>query len=171
MAPEQACGGAQWLDGRADLWALGVILYEMLAGRRPFQAATASDLREEILHREPKPLRMIDDTIPAGLEAICLKCLSKDVKGRFSSARDLIKALRKCWRQPSANGEGPRPFFHRWCHQFSARLSIGRLGCAFVVTVASLLLCVTALLYSKLKTPQVVVLPSPNLPACPAPGI
>jgi predicted Ser/Thr protein kinase len=157
MAPEQARGQTQWLDGRADLWALGVILYEMLTHRRPFQAATPSELRDEILHREPKPPRMIDDSIPASLEAACLKCLSKDVKGRYSSARDLVKALRKTSRRPSAEGKAADRFLQRWYHQFSARLSVGRVGCAFVVTVASLLVCVTAILLLPNRSAETLV--------------
>ena len=93
MPPEQVEGRAHWLDGRADLWALGVVLYEMLTGRRPFQGETYEEVKDEILHREPKPPRQIDIVVPAQLESICLKCLSKNPAGRFATAHDLASAL------------------------------------------------------------------------------
>jgi len=99
MAPEQVRGESHHLDGRADIWALGVILYEALTGRWPFRADNDSLLKEEILHREPRPPRQIDDRIPAELERICLKCLSKDITRRYSTAADLAKDL-KGWLEP-----------------------------------------------------------------------
>jgi len=99
MAPEQIRGEAHRLDGRADIWALGVVLYEIFTGRRPFGGEHVEELSDEIQHRDPKPLRMIDDTIPAELERICLKCLAKDVTGRYSTARDLARDLRR-WQRP-----------------------------------------------------------------------
>jgi serine/threonine protein kinase len=92
MAPEQVRGEAHRLDGRTDIWALGVILYKALAGRPPF-AGERHQLFDEILHREPKPLRQIDETIPKELERICLKCLSKRMTDRYSSAFDLAQDL------------------------------------------------------------------------------
>ena len=70
MAPEQVRGEAHLLDGRVDIWALGAVLYEMLTDRRPFTADSFGALSEEILHREPKPPRQIDDKIPVRLEGV-----------------------------------------------------------------------------------------------------
>ncbi|HVR73799.1 MAG TPA: serine/threonine-protein kinase, partial [Planctomycetota bacterium] len=91
-SPEQVRGEADWLDGRCDIWALGVILYEVLTGRHPFSGA---DLDEQILGREPRPLRIIDDRIPEALEKICLRCLAKAPDRRYSTADDLAKDLRR----------------------------------------------------------------------------
>ena len=97
MAPEQLRGEAHRLDGRADIWSLGVILYELLAGRRPFADQSLSQLKDEILNREPKPPRMIDDSIPPALERIVLKCLAKPINERYATAKDLAHDL-KNWR-------------------------------------------------------------------------
>jgi len=100
MAPEQVRGEAHRLDGRADLWALGVMLYETLTRRRPFQGQTHQELFDEILHREPKPPRQLDPEIPADLERICLKCLTKSVTERYLTAADLAKDLRHAQEAP-----------------------------------------------------------------------
>ena len=94
MAPEQIRGEVPWIDGRADIWALGVMLYEMLAGRRPFTGEGPAEVTEEILQREPKPLRQINASIPSHLERICLKCLAKRVQDRYATAADLARDLK-----------------------------------------------------------------------------
>ncbi len=100
MAPEQVRGEAHRLDGRADLWALGVMLYEMLTRRRPFRGENRNELFDDILHREPKPPRQLDPEIPPDLERICLKCLSKSVTERYLTAADLAKDLRHAREAP-----------------------------------------------------------------------
>jgi serine/threonine protein kinase/formylglycine-generating enzyme required for sulfatase activity len=94
MAPEQVRGESHRLDGRTDVWALGVVFYELLCGRRPFTAPVAYGLYEEIQERDPKPPRQIDETIPLELERICLKCLAKRMTDRHSTAADLAADLR-----------------------------------------------------------------------------
>ena len=95
MAPEQVRGEAHRLDGRADLWAIGVMLYECLTGRRPFGGDSIEQLVDEILHREPKPPRQIQPTIPRELEQICLRCLRKSIAERWTSGTELAEALRR----------------------------------------------------------------------------
>lgn len=93
MAPEQVRGESHRLDGRCDIWSLGAILYELLTCRRAFDGRQVHDVFDEIVHREPKPPRQIDDTIPAELERICLRCLAKDISARYTTARDLCDDL------------------------------------------------------------------------------
>jgi len=95
MAPEQVRGEVHRLDGRTDIWGLGVILYRLLTGRTPFQGRAWQELFDEILSRHPKPLRQIDDAVPEQLERICLKCLAKDVTERYGTAADLARDLRR----------------------------------------------------------------------------
>jgi serine/threonine protein kinase/formylglycine-generating enzyme required for sulfatase activity len=89
MAPEQVRGETHRLDGRADIWSVGVILYELLGGRKPFRGSDRRQLYEEILLSDPKPLRQISRRVPRELERICLKCLEKRRTDRYSTMNDL----------------------------------------------------------------------------------
>jgi len=91
MAPEQVRGLT--VDGRADLFAFGAVLYEMLAGRRAFAGETAADTLSAILMKEPAPLTGPASAVPASLQAIVTRCLEKRAEDRFQSATDLGFAL------------------------------------------------------------------------------
>jgi serine/threonine protein kinase len=107
MSPEQLRREGHHLDGRSDIYSLGVVLYELLCGRRTFTAATKDELADQILHREARPPRQIMDAIPRELERICLKAISKRVDHRYSTASDMAEEL---WRFVKSPGEGvPRP--------------------------------------------------------------
>jgi eukaryotic-like serine/threonine-protein kinase len=87
MAPEQARG--QEVDARADIWALGVILYETVSGRVPFTGHTPSDVMVAILDREPAPLDKLNPAIPHELQRIVAKALRKDRAQRYQTIADL----------------------------------------------------------------------------------
>jgi tetratricopeptide (TPR) repeat protein len=95
MAPEQARGDTQNIGPLADVYALGAMLYELLAGRPPFEAATLMDTIVQVTREEPlAPTRLRAD-IPSDLETICLKCLEKDQSKRYASAGALADDLRR----------------------------------------------------------------------------
>ncbi|MFO7901278.1 MAG: protein kinase [Pirellulaceae bacterium] len=104
MAPEQIRGESHQLDGRADIWALGVIHYEMLTGKVPFEGRNRDELRNEILHRDPRPPRQVDSRIPRQQERICLECLGKQPSQRPTTAGDVSAALRTLHREKQRSG-------------------------------------------------------------------
>ena len=94
MSPEQARGEGHRVDGRSDLFSLGILLYEMLCGRRPFQGNSRVELFEQITDLDPKPLRQWDESVPVELERICFKMLAKRKSERYSNANDLADDLK-----------------------------------------------------------------------------
>ncbi len=105
MAPEQVLG--QTVDARADIFALGAVLYEMLSGRRAFQGATAADSMTAILSHDPPDLAGVATDLPPALDRIVRHCLEKNPSERFQSARDVAFALESL--SGSGVSSGPAP--------------------------------------------------------------
>lgn len=119
MAPEQAMGERE-LDGRVDVWGLGVLLYEALTGTRPFVAKNYNALLVQILTGNPEPAAVVNPRIPVGLSNAIHRALAKKRDERFGTAREFAKALvpfRQAQRTavraaeggPKADGGGGRP--------------------------------------------------------------
>jgi serine/threonine protein kinase len=107
MSPEQARGLP--VDGRSDIFSLGVVLYELLAGTAPFTGGTASDVLAAILREEPAPLSRYSRDVPAQLERIVRRCLQKDSAARYASAhalKDELTQLTLRMRRPAAKPWG-----------------------------------------------------------------
>jgi serine/threonine protein kinase/Tol biopolymer transport system component len=102
MSPEQVRRGP--VDALTDLWSLGVVLYEMLAGRRPFRGGSHAEVLAAILEREPEPLGSIRADLPARLQEIVAKALRKDPVDRYQKAEDLLKDLREVSHQIETDG-------------------------------------------------------------------
>jgi serine/threonine protein kinase/tetratricopeptide (TPR) repeat protein len=105
MSPEQVQG--EGVDHRTDLWSLGVVLYEMLAGQRPFKGDTTAVVFHAIQHEGSKPPSALRGDLPSGLDATLAKALAKAQDDRFATAEEFARALQSRETGPEVSTEGP----------------------------------------------------------------
>ncbi|MEZ0227685.1 MAG: serine/threonine-protein kinase [Planctomycetota bacterium] len=107
MAPEQAGGDPNSIDGRADIYALGAILYEVMTGRPPFKGKNPMETIKQVLEKQPEPPTKIFPGTMAVLEPACLKALAKDPDKRFQKASELAAAIDAALGPDRPSGRAP----------------------------------------------------------------
>ncbi|MDB5332960.1 MAG: serine/threonine protein kinase [Phycisphaerales bacterium] len=137
MPPEQAAGKTNEVGPRSDVYSLGAILYEMLTGRPPFRAETPAETERQVIADDPVAPSRLNRKVPGDLETICLRCLQKDPRRRYESARELAEDLRRFQRgEPiEARPVGRFERVRKWVRRRPAR----------AVTAAGIVLAVLAL--------------------------
>ncbi len=156
MSPEQARGLK--MDHRTDIFSLGVMLYEMVAGRRPFEGATTSDVIAAILQNEPPPLTAYRPNTPRELERIVSKTLRKEREERHQTAKDLLLDLKSFQQESNSAAAGAameRGTKRSWFHTSQAWLSL--------ISLMALLAAVGAVFwwYSRDEAPPTIGRPLP----------
>jgi serine/threonine protein kinase len=122
MSPDQA--KAEPPDARSDLWSLGVVLYELITGRRPFTGTTSTALLYQILHEDPPPLALYARAVPVELQRIVTKALTKDPSRRYQSAEDFLADLKRVRKSLGLTSAGTYEEIGQW----PGLISSGRSG-------------------------------------------
>jgi tRNA A-37 threonylcarbamoyl transferase component Bud32/tetratricopeptide (TPR) repeat protein len=155
MSPEQIRG--QPVDARTDIFSSGVVLYEMLAGKRPFQGETPAETMTAILREEPPDLSETNRSVPHALEEVVRHCLEKEPEGRFHSARDVIFALEALPEVSTAKPGAPMSPVGVWLHRH--RRALAGAAIALVLVAAGVLIVSRRYSAASRRLPSVLALP------------
>jgi tRNA A-37 threonylcarbamoyl transferase component Bud32 len=149
-APEQAARHAQDVTPAADVWGLGVLLYQLLTGQRPFNSTERDELLRQIRTAEPTAPSELRPGLDPSVEAIVLKCLTKDPAQRYASAREVAEELSR-WLQGEPTRERPASALRRWWKRMGRRL--GRRAAVALGVVLALLLA-AGVAYHHVRAPD-----------------
>jgi serine/threonine-protein kinase len=138
MAPEQAAGHTWKVSPRSDVWALGVILFELLTGERPFRGPSGEAVFQQVLAAAPRPPRAVRPAVPRALEAVALRCLEREPSRRYPTAAALADDLARWLR-----GEAVRP------HPGSRRRLLERAAGVGLAATAALLVLASLLAFAR----------------------
>jgi WD40 repeat protein len=138
MPPEQAAGRIESIGPAADIYSLGAILYCLLTGRPPFHSSSATDTLLQVREREPVPPRQLNASVPRDPETIALKCLQKEPKRRYGSARELAEDLDRYLggRPIFARPVGRSERLFRWCRRNPSLAAMTALALVLLLTTA-----------------------------------
>ncbi len=151
MAPEQASGKRSSVTVASDIYSLGAILYELLAGRPPFQGDSSFEILQQVIHEEPPRLSQVQSKVPQDLETICLKCLEKEPGRRYTTAEDLAGDLRR-FLDGEPIAARPASSWERgvkWCRRRPAPAALIGVICLAVFSLLGVSIWYTAILKSQ----------------------
>ena len=142
MAPEQILCPDDWAKPTVDVYALGIILYELLTGRLPFEGKSTFELFKKIENEDPTPVRKLNRNVSRDLEAICLKCLEKNPKSRYGAAKAIADDLNRFLRREAvtARRTGSLVRIKKWTLRNRWQVSLGAAFVAAAIFLTSLLL-------------------------------
>ena len=163
MAPEQAAGGTTKLTRVTDVYGLGAVLYQLLTGHPPFAGGTTYETIKLLLETEPRPPRLWNPKVDRDLSTICLKCLEKDPKRRYSSALALAEDLERWLKHEPilARRSGVLTCGRKWLRRNPTAAAVAVLSLALIAAVG-VIVWKSELLYHP-STTGIAVLPFENL--------
>jgi len=151
MSPELITGNTTGREMAGDLYSLGVVLYELLIGRPPFQGTCFVDVADQARFVEPAPLRQLRRDVPADLQSICLKCLEKDPSERYPGAHELRADLQRFLenRPTLARPQSALQRLGRWVQRHPDRSALAALACCVVVLAVGWLVTQNRLVFER----------------------
>lgn len=139
MAPEQAMGSGKGSGLSSDVYSLGAVLYEMLTGRPPFQAATIIETLRLVVEKDPVPVRQLNPCVDRDLETICMKCLRKEPHARYDSAQALVDDLTRYQGGEPINARpvGVLERSLKWAHRRPSSTALALISVVCLILIAA----------------------------------